>query len=58
MENIILIVLISTIVISAYLYIDKKRKKGVKCIGCPYANECAEKAKNGCTCNTQPKDIK
>ncbi len=54
MENLIIIAILFIIIISATVYIDKRRKKGVKCIGCPYALECAESRKNSaCTCNTK-----
>ncbi len=57
MENMVLIAIILVVVLSAILYIDKQRKKGVKCIGCPCAKECAKKGNAPCTCNTKPKDF-
>ena len=36
------------------LYVVKAKKKGVKCIGCPYACSCSAKgASCGCTCGTE-----
>ena len=39
---VILIILISLILAIRYMYIQKK--KGVKCIGCPYAKNCSKKS--------------
>ena len=48
MENLIvagiLIVLISTII----FYFVKEKKKGRKCIGCPYAKQCGSYCNGGC----------
>lgn len=38
--DVILITVIVLIVGAAALYIYKEKKKGVKCIGCPYAKQC------------------
>ncbi len=40
MENIILIAVIVAIVGFAALYVYGAKKKGKKCIGCPYSNSC------------------
>lgn len=37
MEDVIIIAILITIVGSAALYIWKEKKKGRKCIGCPYS---------------------
>ncbi len=47
--------IIAAIVLVAILggvitYIVKAKKRGVKCIGCPYAEQCAKK---GCGCGNQ-----
>ncbi len=48
MENLIvagiLIVLIGAIV----FYLIKEKKKGRKCIGCPYAKQCSSHGNGGC----------
>ena len=47
----IVIGIILLVVGAATLYIVKEKKKGKKCIGCPYADSCA---KGGCeSCNTK-----
>lgn len=40
MIDIIIISVIGIVVLGAGLYIFKQKKKGSKCIGCPYANNC------------------
>ena len=47
MENLVVFLILLCVIGGAgfYIYIKKKKKK--KCIGCPYAKECAEK----CKCN-------
>ena len=43
MENFIVIAILCIIIGCAIAYIIKEKKKGVKCIGCPYAKECSGK---------------
>lgn len=44
MENIIIVAVLSVLVGAAVFYILKEKKKGKKCIGCPYSG------KNSCHC--------
>ena len=53
LADIIIIVLVLAIVGIAAVYIRKEKKQG-KCIGCPYAKECAAK-KAGQGCGSQNK---
>lgn len=46
MENFIIIAVLIIIILLAILYIFKQKKKGNKCIGCPYSNRCD--TQNGC----------
>ena len=39
-ENIIIIVILALIVAGAVLYLRREKKKGSKCIGCPYGGSC------------------
>ncbi len=50
MENFIVIAVIVVILGCAIGYIVKAKKKGVKCVGCPYAETC-EKETTSCSCN-------
>jgi hypothetical protein len=44
MKNALIIIFLLLIVGGVVLYILKEKKKGTKCIGCPYAEECSKKA--------------
>ena len=44
----IIIILVLSIVAVAAFYIRKEKKQG-RCVGCPYAKECAAKKKGGCS---------
>lgn len=46
MDNLIAIIILIILVGGAILYIIKEKKKGVKCIGCPFAENCS---KNKCS---------
>lgn len=50
MENIILVAIIAIILGCSALYVYKAKKRGIKCIGCPYAKQCSAK-KCGCDSN-------
>lgn len=39
---------IAVTVIAAIIYLIRQKKKGVKCIGCPYAKGCG---KSDCNCS-------
>ena len=43
MENIIIIAIVAAIVIAICYYLYREKKKGVTCIGCPYAKKCGGK---------------
>ena len=49
----IIIVIILVVVVAAAYYIRREKKQG-KCVGCPYAKECAAK-KAGQNCGSQSK---
>ena len=40
MADIVVAVILCVVVFLAVRYIVKERKKGVKCIGCPYSSAC------------------
>ena len=48
MEEIIAIIIILIIIGSAIFYIIKSKKKGNKCIGCPYSKQCSKYKKKEC----------
>ena len=48
MKDFIVAGFIVIIVAMAVFYIYKEKKKGVKCIGCPFADTCASKHNTKC----------
>ena len=47
MKNILIFIILAVILGLAIGYIVKAKRKGKRCIGCPYADECGTK---NCTC--------
>ena len=43
MVDIIVILVLAVIIVGVSAYIIKQKKKGKKCIGCPYSSECSKK---------------
>lgn len=50
MATVIAVIAIVLIVFFAVRYIYKEKKKGTKCIGCPYADSC-QKHQSGNSCH-------
>jgi len=49
MTDIILILILCAIAAAIVFYLIREKKRGVTCVGCPYARECAKKrAGQGC----------
>ena len=48
MKNIIALAVIAVVIGLALLYIVHSKKKGMKCIGCPYSGKCGKKCDGGC----------
>jgi radical SAM protein with 4Fe4S-binding SPASM domain len=46
MKNVIIILVIAAIAASVIYYLYRQKKKGNKCIGCPYAKECGGNCNN------------
>ena len=51
MGEIIAIILISVVIISASIYIIKAKKSGRKCIGCPDSASCKLRKDGKCNCH-------
>ena len=49
MENIIVILILLAIASAIILYLVRAKKRGEKCIGCPYAKQCGNKCSCGYT---------
>ena len=43
MENVLIILLVAAIIGGIVVYLIRARKRGEKCIGCPYAKQCGGK---------------
>lgn len=43
MKDLIIVIILVLIAASAAFYIYREKKKGAKCIGCPYAKQCSGK---------------
>jgi radical SAM protein with 4Fe4S-binding SPASM domain len=43
MDNAIVIIILAAIVTAIVVYLVKAKKRGEKCIGCPYAKQCSGK---------------
>ena len=43
MIDIIVISILAVIIVGVSVYMIKQKKKGKKCIGCPYSCECSKK---------------
>ena len=52
MVNVIAILVLALIVGAAAGHVYKAKKRGQKCIGCPYAQKCAAQG-NGCACQSE-----
>lgn len=51
MTNIVVLLVIALIVGAAILYIRREKKRGVKCVGCPYSGTCSSgKCQSGDSC--------
>ena len=45
----VVMLIIALLIVAACVYIRKQKKKGVTCMGCPHAAECAKKKQGGCS---------
>ena len=49
MADFLVILLVAVLVIGALVYIKKQKQRGVTCIGCPHAGQCAKRRQGGCS---------
>ena len=52
MTDIILILILCAIAAAIVFYLIREKKRGVTCVGCPYARECAKKRNGNCGCGS------
>ena len=50
MKNVIIIFVLAVIVSGIIWYLIRAKRKGEKCIGCPYAKQCNNQ-NNSCNCS-------
>ncbi len=48
LPEIIIIAVVALILTAAVIYIYKAKKRGEKCIGCPYSKECSGNCSSSC----------
>ena len=48
MENVVVILILVAIASAIVWYLVRAKKRGEKCIGCPYAKQCGGKCNGGC----------
>lgn len=51
MENVIVVLILVAIVAGIIWYLIRAKKRGEKCVGCPYAKQCGSKHNGGCSGN-------
>ena len=49
MENVIVALILVAIVVGIVCYLIGLKKRGAKCVGCPYARQCGGKCGGGCS---------
>ena len=49
MTNVIVILVVLAVLAAAGGYVYRAKKRGEKCVGCPYAKQCG--ASGGCQCS-------
>ncbi len=53
MENVIIVLILAAIAAGIIVYLVRAKKRGEKCIGCPYAKQCGTKQ---CSCQSAGRD--
>ena len=51
MTDIILIIVLLGIAAAIVFYLVREKKRGVTCVGCPHAKQCAKAKSGGCGCS-------
>lgn len=46
--NIIVILIVAAVIGAICFYLYRQKKRGVTCIGCPYASQCSGRCSGGC----------
>ncbi len=49
METVLVVFLLIAIATSIIWYLIRAKKRGEKCVGCPYAKQCGSQCSGGCS---------
>ena len=49
MENVIVVLILVAVTAGIIWYLVRAKKRGEKCVGCPYAKQCGSKCNGSCT---------
>ena len=55
MENVIVVLILLAIATGIIWYLIRVKKRGEKCVGCPYAKQCDSKCNGGCSAKSDKK---
>ena len=58
MDDVIVVLILLAIVAGILWYLFRAKKRGQTCIGCPYANQCADKRGDERSCSSITTDYK
>lgn len=53
MGNVIVVLILLAIATGIIWYLIRAKKRGEKCVGCPYAKQCSSKCNGGCHSKTE-----
>lgn len=57
MEDVIVILILVLLAAAIIWYLVRAKKRGEKCIGCPYAKQCGSKCNGTCSGKTGNQDL-
>lgn len=57
MEDVIVVFILITIAAGIIWYLTRAKKRGEKCVGCPYAKQCGSKCSGSCAGDTHRQSL-
>ena len=57
MEDVIVVFILITIAAGIIWYLTRAKKRGEKCVGCPYAKQCGNKCSGSCSGNAHRQSL-
>lgn len=58
MEDVIVVLILVAITAGIVWYLIHAKKRGEKCVGCPYARQCGSKCNGGCSDKLNNKQLR